>query len=52
MRAKSVYRHPDQVKTGRFYMPMSGLWPEGAQAVDIVLDVPFAGSARVTACFD
>jgi alginate biosynthesis protein AlgX len=52
IRSRSVFRHPDQVRTGRFYMPMSGLWPEGAQRVEIVLDVPFGGNARVTACFD
>lgn len=52
VRSKSVYRHPDQVKTGRFYMPMSGLWPEGAQLVDIVLDVPFGAATRVTACYN
>lgn len=52
VRSRSVVRHPDQVRTGRFYMPMSGLWPEGAQSVDIQLDVPFGGSTRVTACFD
>lgn len=52
IRSKSIYRNPAQVKTGRFYMPMSGLWPTGVQSVDIQLDVPFGATARVTACFD
>lgn len=52
VRSKSVFRSPDQVRTGRFYMPMSGLWPEGAQLVEIVLDAPLGTTARVTACFD
>ena len=51
-RSQSVLRHSDQVKTGRFFMPLAGLWPEGAQTVDIVLDTPFGVGARVTACFD
>jgi len=51
-RSQSVLRHKDQVKTGRFFMPLSGLWPQGAQTVDIVLDAPFGVAARVTACFD
>ncbi|MBC7480053.1 MAG: hypothetical protein H7317_18510 [Pseudorhodobacter sp.] len=50
--SKSVYRSKDQVKTGRFYMPMSGLPPEGARTVDIQLDAALGGNARVTACFN
>ena len=52
IRSKSVVRHKDQVTTGRFFMPLSGLWSEGAQTVEIVLDAPFGGTPRVTACFD
>jgi len=52
VRTKFIHRHPDQVKTGRFYMPLSGLWPEGVQTADIVLDVPYGADPRVTACFD
>lgn len=47
---KSVLRHADQVKTGRFYMPMTGLGEAGAQSVEITLDVPFGRNARVMAC--
>lgn len=49
---KSVYRTKDQVKTGRFYMPMTGLFPQGAQSVEIRLDVPFGNTPRVMACFN
>jgi len=52
IRSKSVFRHNDQVKTGRFFMPLTGLWSEGAQTVEIALDVPFGAGPRVTACFD
>lgn len=52
VRSKSVFRSPGQLRTGRFYMPMSGLWPEGAELVEIVLDAPLGATARVTACFD
>ena len=52
VRTKSVFRSKDQVKTGRFYMPMSSLWPEGAQSVEITLDVPLGNAPRVLACFN
>ena len=52
VRTKSVFRNKDQVKTGRFYMPMTGLWPEGAQSVEITLDVPLGNAPRVLACFN
>jgi alginate biosynthesis protein AlgX len=52
VRSRTITRHPDQRATGRFYMPMSGLWPEGAVSVTVTLDAPLAGTARVTACFD
>jgi alginate biosynthesis protein AlgX len=51
-RTRTIQRNPGQVATGRFYMPMSGLWPEGALSVTITLDAPVANTARVTACFD
>ena len=51
IRTKSVVRNPGQVATGRFYMPTSGLWPEGAQSVEIALDVPVGANPRVSACF-
>jgi len=50
VRSRTIVRHPDQVATGRFYMPMDGLWPEGAQTVTIVLDAAPGPNARVMAC--
>jgi alginate biosynthesis protein AlgX len=52
VRTRTVQRKAAQVATGRFYMPMTGLWPEGATSVTITLDAPLANMARVTACFD
>ena len=50
--SKAVYRSKDQVKTGRFFMPMSGLPPEGARTVEIRMDEASGGNPRVTACFN
>jgi alginate biosynthesis protein AlgX len=50
--SKSIYRSKDQVRTGRFFMPMSGLPPEGARTVEIRLDAAIGNTARVTACFN
>ena len=52
IRSKFVRRHPDQVKTGRFYVPLSGLWREGIYSVDISLDVSFGANTRVNVCFE
>jgi alginate biosynthesis protein AlgX len=52
IRTKSIFRSKDQVKTGRFYMPMTSLWPDGAQSVEITLDVPLGNAPRVLACFN
>ncbi|MCF6234275.1 MAG: hypothetical protein L3J36_14420 [Rhodobacteraceae bacterium] len=52
IRSKFVRRHPNQVKTGRFYVPLSGLWRTGVYSVDISLDVPFGANTRVSVCFE
>ncbi len=49
---RHIVRDPQQLPTGRFYMPIEGLFAEGAQTVRIDLDVPFGINARVTACYD
>lgn len=51
-RARSVHRHPGQVPTGRFYVPLDGLWPEAAAGAtaEIRLDVAFGAAPLVTAC--
>lgn len=52
VRTRTVLRNPGQVPTGRFYMPLSGLWAEGALSVSVTLDVAPASPVRVSACFD
>jgi len=54
-RSRSVHRHKGQLPSGRFYLPLDGLWPEGAvmgaaATADIRLDVAFGAGPRVTAC--
>ena len=51
IRTKTIVRNPGQIATGRFYMPTSGLWPDGALSVEIALDVPMGANPRVSACF-
>ncbi len=50
IRTRQILRHRNQAPTGRFYMPLTGLWPEGARAVEVMLDVPVSANARVSAC--
>ena len=52
IRSKFVRRHPDQVKTGRFYVPLSGLWRDGVYSVDVSLDAAFGANTRVSVCFE
>lgn len=52
VRSRTIVRNKDQVATGRFYMPMTGLWPQGALIVDIRLAPAGTTTARVTACLD
>lgn len=47
---RHIARQHGQVPTGRFYLPLTGFWPEGAQSVTISLDVPFGPNTRVMAC--
>jgi alginate biosynthesis protein AlgX len=49
-RTRHIARHPDQIPTGRFYLPLTGLWPEGAQSATITLDAAFGVNARALAC--
>lgn len=49
-RTRSVLRHRTQAPTGRFFMPLTGLWPEGATGVEVALDAPIAATARISAC--
>ncbi len=49
-RTRHITRDPDQIPTDRFFLPLTGLWPEGVQTVTVTLDAPFGVNARVTAC--
>ncbi|WP_394156072.1 hypothetical protein [Loktanella salsilacus] len=49
-RIKSLRRGERLRRTGRFYMPMTGLWPDGAQQVRINLSAPFGPDARLYIC--
>lgn len=50
VRSRWVTRDPGQVATGRFYVPVDGLWPGGPRTVDIRIDGGFGLTARVAAC--
>jgi len=49
-RSREIQRHPGQLPTGRFFMPMTSLWSDGAETVTITLDVPMGDDAEVRAC--
>ena len=45
-----MHRHENAPLTGRFFMPVTGLWPEGATAVEIALDTRPDGIPSLTFC--
>lgn len=49
-RVKVIERGERLKRTGRFYMPLSGLWDDGAAAVDITSSLPFTNQPSVFAC--
>ncbi|GIT89607.1 hypothetical protein JANAI62_09080 [Jannaschia pagri] len=49
-RVKSIHRSDGHILNGRFYLPMSGLWPEGATGVEIETDAGFGARPRLVAC--
>ncbi|TNF21588.1 MAG: hypothetical protein EP318_06450 [Rhodobacteraceae bacterium] len=49
-RSREILRHPAQLPTGRFFLPVTSLWPEGAAEVTVTLDVPMGDEAEVRAC--
>lgn len=49
-RTREVLRHPGQVPTGRFYVPMTGLWSGGAARVTVALDADAGADSEVRAC--
>lgn len=50
VRSRSIYRHPDQILTGQFYMPLSGLNATGLRGVEIEGPAAFGLQARLAAC--
>lgn len=51
-RVKLIRRGERLRRTGRFYMPFSGLWPEGASRLDITVSAPVGRSPQVSICND
>lgn len=49
-RTKTIERGERLSRTGRFYMPLSGLWDEGAAAMRIQMTQPFLSSPSVYVC--
>jgi len=49
-RTKTIVRGERLTRTGRFYMPLSGLWPEGAASLSFAMDRPFSSAPTVHAC--
>lgn len=49
-RTKSIVRGERLTRTGRFYMPLTGLWQDGAQSVTFTMSEPFASEPSIFAC--
>lgn len=49
-RLKSVRRGERLRRTGRFYMPMTGLWETGADDLTITLSAPLGASPQLSVC--
>ncbi|WP_371155875.1 hypothetical protein [Jannaschia sp. 2305UL9-9] len=49
-RVKSIHRLDGQILNGRFYLPLSGLWPEGTTGVEIMADTGFGSLPRLLSC--
>lgn len=49
-RTKSIIRGERLTRTGRFYMPLTGLWEEGAESVTFTMSRPFASEPSIYAC--
>ncbi len=51
-RTRTIHRHEGAALTGRFYMPLSGLWPEGIEAVEIEMDTQPGARPVLRACVE
>ncbi|MFW2544244.1 alginate O-acetyltransferase AlgX-related protein [Primorskyibacter sp. 2E107] len=49
-RIRQIHRHEDAWLTGRFFVPMSGLWPVGLSSVEILPEGDVGREARLFAC--
>ncbi|WP_108483105.1 alginate O-acetyltransferase AlgX-related protein [Oceaniglobus ichthyenteri] len=49
-RTKTIERGERLRLNGRFYMPLTGLWPGGAQSVEIDLPLPLGQAATLSVC--
>lgn len=49
-RTKTILRGERLRRTGRFYMPLSGLWPDGARAVEVELSQAFGPNPTLQLC--
>jgi len=50
IRTRSIYRHADQLLTGRFYLPLAGLKTTGLRAVEIEGPAAFGLRSHLAAC--
>ena len=49
-RTKTIVRGDRLTRTGRFYMPLTGLWADGAQSLTFTMSEPFAAQPSIYAC--
>ncbi len=49
-RSKTIVRGERLIRTGRFYMPLTGLWDDGAQSVTVSMSAAFAAEPSIFAC--
>lgn len=50
MRTKSIQRGKRLRQTGRFFMPLSGLWPDGAQALTVSVSDRLGSAPELFVC--
>ncbi len=50
VRSRFIDRPAQALSAGRFFMPLTGLWPEGAARLTITLDQPVGSGARLMVC--
>lgn len=50
VRSRSIYRHPDQTLTGRFFLSLAGLEATGLSSVRITLPLAFGQTPHLRAC--